>query len=308
MFKVISIGSALVDIFIHSDNFQATETEGGKQLCQAYGDKIEVEKFSVYTGGGGSNTAVAFARMGFKTGIICETGRDRFAYLVMQDLQENGVDRRMVIEEKKEQTGGSVILVGPDGERTVMVHRGASSLLDPFDISTYWLTQTEWVHLSSIAGRQQALDKIFTAVSNSDYVKMSWNPGKAELNLMAEGKLPLKDIPCEILFVNKQEWQMLEDVQEEALASFPQILVTNGKKGGELYLEGSHELDFDSNGVQAVDSTGAGDAFASGYVSGQLLNKNPEKSIKIGVENAGSVIRFYGAKAGLLTRDRISDL
>lgn len=306
MFDVISIGSALVDIFIHSAGFKSTETEHGKQLCQSYGDKIEVDKFAVYTGGGASNTAVAFARMGFNAGIICETGRDRLSYLVMQDLRDNDVDTRMVIEEKKEQTGGSVILVSEEGERTVMVHRGASSLLDPFDISSYWLTQTQWVHLSSISGREAVLHKIFSAIAGSDYVKLSWNPGKAELAMLTENKIKAEDVPCQVFFVNQREWDQLSSIHQQLLKTYPQIIVTKGKHGGEVYLDGSHSFHFDANGQQAVDATGAGDSFASGYVSGQLLRKSPHDSVQIGVNNAGSVIQFFGAKAGLLTRDRIT--
>lgn len=303
MYQVISIGSALVDIFIHSKSFKSEDTGNGKMLCQSYGDKLEVDQFNVYTGGGGSNTAVGFARMGFKAGIIAETGRDHLSTLVMADLNTNNVGTDLIIEEKKEQTGGSVILVGVDGERTVLVHRGASSMLDPYDISSYRLVQAEWIHLSSIAGRTETLKKIFQVTAKQTHLKLSWNPGKAELKLLAEGKLSFDQIPCHVLFVNQQEWQMIEKIQDRVVHSCAQVVVTNGKKGGKLFISGEDKGQFSAAGIEAVDSTGAGDAFASGYVSGQLMKKSALESVKMGVNNAASVIKYYGAKAGLLRRN-----
>ncbi|MEA2056217.1 MAG: carbohydrate kinase family protein [Patescibacteria group bacterium] len=305
MYQVISIGSALVDIFIHSKDFTSEDTDNGRMLCQSYGDKLKVDHFNVYTGGGASNTAVGFARMGFRAGIIAETGRDHFSSLVMTDLSSNDVGTQLIIKEKKEQTGGSVILVGVDGERTVLVHRGASSMLDPYDIPSYRLIQAEWVHLTSIAGRIKALEKIFKVVSKQNHLKLSWNPGKAELKFLAEGRVSFDQIPCQVLFVNQQEWEMIGKVQDEAIKSCAQVIITNGKKGGQLFVAGKDKGKFPSSRHEAVDTTGAGDAFACGYVSGQIMKKSPLDSIKIGVKNAGSVVGHYGAKAGLLRKNQL---
>jgi ribokinase len=108
---VISIGSALIDIFIHSDQFTIHQDQQNVLLCQDFGEKIEVESLTVHTGGGGSNTAVGFARMGFSTAIIAETGRDAFAQIVSSELEREQVDTSLLVREHKEQTGGSVILV-----------------------------------------------------------------------------------------------------------------------------------------------------------------------------------------------------
>ncbi len=305
MYDVITIGSALVDIFIHSQNFLATDTEHGKLLCQAYGDKIEVDNFNVYTGGGASNTAVGFARMGFETGIICETGRDRFSYLVMEDLRCNGVHTDLIIEEKREQTGGSVILVGHDGERTVMVHRGASSMLDSYDIPSYWLSQTRWIHLSSIGGRQETLKKIFKLVKRDPQVKLSWNPGSKELALLRNQELPVGKIAAHVVAMNQTEWEMIAPLQSQLLQHIPQLIITAGKRGGEVYLQGQHAFHFNSSGEAAVDTTGAGDSFTCGYVSGLLMGQEPQQAAQVGVANAGSVVKYYGAKAGLLSREQL---
>lgn len=302
MLQIITIGSALVDIFIHSDHFVSQDTEQGKLLSLHYGDKVELNSFKVCTGGGASNTAVGFSRLGLKTAIICETGRDNFSQLIFNDLRQEEVDTSLIISEKKEQTGGSVILVAEKGGRTVMVHRGAASLLDPFDISPYWLSKTRWVHLSSIAGRKETLNKIFTVLKKNNQVSLSWNPGKAELALLVDNQFDISSIPCRVLLVNHQEWETLQSVQEPILQNIPQVVVTKGDQGGIVHLQNQSPLKYFGQKVESVDDTGAGDAFATGYVAAQILGLPPKKSIVWGVKNAVGVIRYYGAKTGLLRR------
>ena len=222
-YQVITVGSALVDIFINTRQFELMDTPKGTLLCQLHGSKTEVDNFEVYTGGGGSNTAVGFARLGFKTGVICETGRDNFSYLVIKDLLDNNVDTSLVISEKTEKTGGSVILICENGERSILVHRGASALLDPFDVSAYWLSQAELVHLGSIGGRKKTLEKIFISIKKSESTKLSWNPGKAELLMLASRELLAREVPGEIFIVNSEEWELIQDVQGAILNQFPYV-------------------------------------------------------------------------------------
>ncbi len=307
MFQVITIGSALVDIFIHTHKFQVQNTAEGLMLCQAHGSKTEVDNFNVYTGGGGGNTAVGFARLGFKTAVICETGRDNFSYLVIKDLTDQGVDPRLIISEKKEKTGGSVILVCDGGERSVLVHRGAAAMLDPFDISAYWLSESEWVHLSSIGGREKTLEKIFNSVEKSSSTRLSWNPGKKELMMLAERRLAVDEIPCFVFLVNEEEWQMVESIQPQILSTFPYVVITAGKRGGDVYHQQEHACHFPALSSEVVDATGAGDSFATGFIAGIIWGKTPQEAAILGSRNAASVVGRYGAKTGLLSRDKITE-
>lgn len=307
MYQVITIGSALVDIFIHTHQFQVQITPKGPMLCQSHGSKTDVDNFNVYTGGGGGNTAVGFSRLGFKTAVVCETGRDNFSYLVIKDLKDQGVDTRLVISEKKEKTGGSVILVCDQGERSVLVHRGAAAMLDPFDISAYWLSESQWVHLSSVGGRAKTLEKVFKSVKRGVTTKLSWNPGKTELMMLADGKLQIDEIPCEVFLVNNEEWEMVADVQSQIFAKIPYVVVTAGKRGGDVYHRQQHVCHFPALSSQVIDATGAGDSFAVGFIAGILWNKTPKESALLGARNAASVVGKYGAKTGLLSKSGIMD-
>ncbi|MCB9813302.1 MAG: carbohydrate kinase family protein [Pseudomonadales bacterium] len=304
MYDVITIGSSLIDSFIKSKNFDFSNSENNVQICFSYGSKIDVEEYLLRTGGGGSNTAVGFSRMGYRTGIITEIGRDTFAKIILDDLKKEYVSTNLVISEKQEKTGGSIILVGKDGGRTVMVHRGASAMLDPEDIPKETISRADWIHLSSISGRLNTLKYIFSVLKLANK-KISWNPGKKELTLINENKLIFSDIPCELLFVNYEEWKLVEKYHQEIFANVKQIIVTNGKKGGKVYVEGQINTEFISGEVESLDDTGAGDAFAVGYVTAYLKKKNIEECCQWGKRNAVSVIQQVGAKPGLLTIDQI---
>ena len=306
MYDVICIGSSLIDIFISSNDLEA-DRDGERQIL-TYGDKLELTDFHLFTGGGASNTAVAFARLGLHSAVISETGRDEFSGLITADLQKEGVASNLLIQEKIERTGGSVVLVAKDSARVAMVHRGAASMLDPFDIPSFWLTKSRLVHLSSIGGRLETLEKIFKTINSNQETKLSWNPGKAELALLVEQKIAIAQIPCEMFFVNQEEWELLDAVQEEILLHFPQVIITKGKAGGEVHLFGKKAFEFVGDAKQLVDSTGAGDAFAAGYLAAILYKQEVAQAIAWGVKNAANVVAYFGAKTGLLRYNQIIEL
>ncbi|MBP9820350.1 carbohydrate kinase family protein, partial [Candidatus Woesebacteria bacterium] len=220
--SVLSIGSSLVDIFVQSDEFQLEKSSEGLLLCQRYGEKIEISDFSLHTGGGASNTAVGFVRLGMDASIIAELGRDSWSEIIAADLKKSNVRTDYMVVEKKEHTGGSVILIGKDGGRTVLVHRGAASQLDPQDVPPSAIEQVDWVHLSSISGRKETLVHIFSLLQRGER-KLSWNPGKQELKLIAQAELDVSQIPCSILILNKQEWESVQTVAHVLKKQIPEI-------------------------------------------------------------------------------------
>lgn len=307
MSDVITIGSALVDIFIHSGQFMLRQEGDLTYVCQIYGDKIEVDKFDFLTGGGGSNTAVGFARRGYDTSVVTETGRDVWSNYILDELTRERVHTTFIQVEKKEQTGGSVILVGNDGGRTVMVHRGAASMLDPKDIPSDKVSEARWVHMSSISGRHDTLNTVFEAVRNSSRqdqkTRLSWNPGKRELALIAADAIDMAKVPCTILIVNKQEWDSIQNVHQVVHDTIEQIVVTDGRNGGAIYCHGECLHQYEVSPIEAKEETGAGDAFSVGYISGYLEGKSIEAATQMGQENAASVVQHVGAKPGLLPRN-----
>jgi len=305
MYDIITIGSSVVDIFVLSNQFQLEHSKEGVRLCQEYGAKIDVDSFQVHSGGGGGNTAVGFARLGFAVGVVTETGKDSFANIVLEDFHTNKVSTNLVIQEKREETGGSVALIGKDGGRSILVHRGASSELDPKDLPVGHLSRARWVHLSSIAGREDTLRKLFEILSRSNRrYKLSWNPGRSELVLLKNRQLHIAHVPCEVFSVNRDEWNVLEGVRDQIIANVPQIVITEGNKGCEVIIKGFNRH-FSTKKVTSIDDTGAGDAFITAYIAAQLKGQLPETAVQWGIENATSVVQHVGARAGLL---RLGDM
>lgn len=313
-YDVVTIGAATLDIFMRSDKFRVVESPdipGGIAMCEVYGGKMEVEEVTMLSGGGATNTAVSFARKDLKTAVIAEMGNDPQALLIHRDLEEAQVDTRFLIQEKDETTAVSVVLIAADGGRSIMVHRGASAMLDSRDLPLEDL-ETRWVHISSLGGRVDLL-KTILEWAKTKKVRVSINPGTKEIE---QREKLLKLLPmAEILFLNRDEakllWQI--DFGDEGLWSGKQALpgarvsvITDGKRGGKASIEGKIHFFEGKKLKKIIDSTGAGDAFASGMVAGVLYGKTYEQSLEWGIKNATGVIKHVGAKKGLLSLAEIN--
>ena len=305
MHDVITIGSATVDIFTKSPEFHLQPSNEGVLLCQEYGGKIDIEDFFWQSGGAGTNTAAGFARMGFRTAAVVEIGKDIFGQFVIDELKKEHVDPNYVVAESAEQTAISAVLISSQGGRSILTHRGASGMLEARDIPWEQLQESRWVHLSNVSANTELLFQLFDQVRRNS-VGLSWNPGRKELQLIAEGKIQAEHIPCDILMMNKKEWEVVSDVQDQLLDAVDQIVITDGKHGGHVYMKHHYDYQYAASGVPSVEETGAGDAFLVGFVSAHIIGKNIEESCRWGIKNASSVIQQMGAKTGLLNRRDLS--
>ena len=307
-FDVVSIGSAILDVFFQSSQFQLVKKDGGVVLCERFNEKIEVEQSSISSGGAATNTAVGFARLGLQAACIAEIGQDIGGKVVLQELQQEGVDTSLMVQVEGEQTGTSGLLISPDGARTALVHRGASTMLTTDDIQ--WdEVETQWIHLSSV-GNLELIQHIFDFCAQK-HIKLSWNPGSGEIEQILSGVLKPKWDGVSILFTNREEMAQLGNMNltDETVWKSdwcfvgPKIsVVTDGKKGGR-YCVGGQCYWYVGVPTAVVQEAGAGDAFACGVIVGQLMNKNIEQCIEIGRKNSASVVGYLGAKTGLLTKE-----
>jgi ribokinase len=304
MYDVITIGSATVDIFMKSPHFHLQPTQAGVLLCEEYGAKLDVDQFEMTSGGAGTNTAVGFARLGLRAAAVVEIGKDTFGQVVWDDLKREHVDTEFVITEKSEQTAVSVLLISGEGGRSALTHRGASSLLEARDLPWQALHETRWIHLSNVSGNKELLLRLFDHLQNAT-VGLSWNPGLKELELLAKKELLIPQISCDIVILNKEEWQVLAPVQAELLEHVPYVVVTDGSNGGQVFVHGAYEMSYTSDHVKTVQETGAGDAFCVGFVWAHLQGKQIAECVHWGVREAGSVIQHMGAKKGLLSRQEL---
>lgn len=301
MHDIITIGSATIDVFMKSGQFHLQRTADGVLLCQEYGAKLDIDELQVQSGGAGTNTAVGFSRMGFRTAAVVEIGKDFFAQLVWDELKREHIDTDFVVAEKSEQTAVSVLLIAAEGGRSALTHRGAASMLEARDLPWQALHETRWIHLSNVGGNKELLLRLFDHLQHGK-VGLSWNPGHAELEMLAKQELKIEHVVCDMFFVNQEEWEVVRDVQHHILAHVPFVIVTNGRQGGKIFFKAQYENSYAIQEVPIKQETGAGDAFITGFVSAHLLGKSPSECADWGARNAASVVQHMGAKTGLLRR------
>lgn len=311
---MVTVGAAVLDIFMKSDKFKVVSSgdiPGGIAMCEVYGGKMEVEQVEIVSGGGASNCAVSLAKKELKTAIVAEMGNDPQSLLIHRDLEEAGVDTRFLVQEAGETTAVSVILIAEDGGRSIMVHRGASAMLTKHDLPWEEL-ETRWMHISSLGGNTELLKEIIKW-AKSNKVRLSLNPGTKEIAHKEKLLGILPDI--EILFVNRDEAKMLWgiDYSDESLWKSTQPLpgarvtvVTDGARGGKVSENGKVYFYEGEKVRRVLDTTGAGDAFASGMIAGVLYGKNYQAAVEWGKRNATGVLKHVGAKKGLLTLSEIN--
>lgn len=303
--KILSIGAAVQDVFLsQSDEFMpVTDKSLHEQVMQLeMGAKADVNKISFSTGGGATNAAVTFARQGLHAIFMGTIGHDPAGQAVIDDLDNENVDTTHVSYAKKLNTGYSVLLLAPNGERTILTYRGASThyQLHNFDLSAI---DADWLYVSSVAGQVEILDKIFHQARTKG-MKIFFNPGKNELRQPDKLRSLLEDV--EVLSVNKEEaaqiveGQSSEELVRHALHYVPTVIVSDGPNGvvasdGKTIVTAGMYRD-----VKVVDRTGAGDAFGSGFLSQWALGRSLKESIVFASANSTSVVTKIGAKVGIL--------
>ncbi len=306
MTKILSIGAAVQDVFMsQSDEFKAVcENPNECFLKLELGAKADVNKIVFGTGGGATNASVTFARQGLEAEFLGAIGDDPAGQAVMAELDKEGVDTHDVSISKRYNTGYSVLLLAPNGERTILTYRGASThyRVDDFAIAE---SGADWVYLSSMSGKMDVLDQIFIEAKQQG-MKIMFNPGKGELKQLDQLRSLLDDV--DVLVLNKQEMQQLvegEDLEELVLHGLnlvPVVIVSDGPNGvaasdGETYIKAGMYED-----VKVIDRTGAGDAFGSGFLSQWAQGKSLRESIVFASANSTSVVTQIGAKPGILRK------
>ena len=302
-YQVVTIGAATQDVFMISKNFAPIKQGGDLVNVLEYGSKIEVEDIVYDTGGGATNCATTFARQGLHVAAIVKIGVDSAGREILHILHKEGVVVDHVIKSHKAQTGFSVLLKPQDGDRTVLVHRGASDDINKNDLGLSAI-KTEWLYVSSLAGEMKTWDTIVKWAERHN-VFVAMNPGSRELakpkQLLAVAK------KAQIVSMNLDEAMTLTNTKSvrACLMALHQaglhiVLVTDGAKGSyclynqEVYKCGLYKK------VRVVDRTGAGDAYTAGFVSALIRGLTIEQAMSFAAANSTSVISYVGAKTGIL--------
>ncbi len=279
----------------------------------------EVESFA---GGSAANTIYGLAKLGVNTGFAGVVGNDAKGELMLRDFDKVGVDTSQIRIKQGVKTGSVLCLSDSSGRRSLYVVPGANSRLIMDDLDLDYVNQAKMLHLSSFASDRQfkVLPELMDRLEPS--VKLSFSPGAL---YAAKGLKVLSPLLARtyILFINQDELEQLtgEDFTAGAKACLKQgcqiVVVTLGK-GNRLASNKKatticYIRDFENEYMvepmikaKVIDSTGAGDAFAAGFIYGLLKGKELEKCGRLGNITAQFSISKIGARQGLPTLTELS--
>ncbi len=306
MARIVSIGAALQDVYlIDHDDFGTNKRGFFNQL--ELGAKVDIDEVRFTVGGGATNAATTFARNEHESIFMGCIANDPAGAAIIDSLDREGIDTSYINYLDNVQTGYSVLLLAPTGERTILTCRGASAKFDTINPKDLRNIYPDWLYVTTLRGNMDMLDRLFTQ-ARSLHAKIMFNPGNLELKNTRKLFGLLSDV--EVLLLNKSEAKQLVEgrtLTELAgkLSSYvPTVIITDGSQGA---IAATHDRMIRIGiyeDIKVKDSTGAGDAFGSGFLAAYADGKTLEESLVFASANSTSVVQQIGSKAGIITKHK----
>jgi len=321
-YDILTIGGVMRDIiFLTTEGLVIQNSKDvlrQKLIGFELGAKIYVKKVYFEPGGGASNAAVGFSKLGLKTAIMGRVGQDREGDQLIKGFKKNKIDIHLMQFDKKISTGFSFIIGLKNKKRahSIFAYRGSNNSF-VFKANATDLKNVKWFYISSISSPNwpNVLNKVFSFAKKE--IKIAWNPSNVQLkagykklskNLKKTNVLILNEDEARELVLSKKKSKNL-DVKyllKEIKKMGPNIIaITVGKKG--VYAYDGQKIYYQKAALaKVINTTGAGDSFSAAFVSSLFYQpENIKKALKWGVLNSASVIDKIGAQKGLLTKKQI---
>lgn len=308
MKKILGIGNALVDVMTVLDDDKVLENfglpKGSMQLVDgAKSAAIKTGtancKRNMVSGGSAANTIHGLAMMGTETGFIGSVGRDFNGDFFDNDMKKAGVET--ILSRRDNVTGTSVAMISVDSERTMATHLGAAVELEASDLNKDDFKRFDILYLEGYLIINWELFATACTYARENNMKIaidmaSYNVVEANLERFNE----VIDKYADIVFANEEEAKALTGMgPEQALdiiAGRCEIAVVKIGKDGSLIKRGDEKVRIGTLKVNSVDTTGAGDIYAGGFLHGYASDLSLEKCGIIGSVLAGNVIEKVGAR------------
>jgi sugar/nucleoside kinase (ribokinase family) len=310
---IIAIGNAIVDVIARSDDgFLATHSlvKGGMQLVDTATAELLYSNMGPgmeISGGSAANTLAGMAALGRSCAFVGQVRDDVLGRVFAHDIRALGIRFDTPPRTEEPPTARCLILVTPDAQRTMNTYLGASQFLPAAAIDADLIRSARILYLEgylwdpeeprsamrgAIAAARAAGRKVAFTLSDAFVIERYRADFQA---LIAEGSI-------DILFANEVEIRSLTECAdfEEAVAAIapnvPTLVVTRGEQGAIALCGGER---FAVNAVpvaEVIDTTGAGDLFAAGFLSGHVTGQDPVTCLRMGAVAAAEVIAHYGAR------------
>lgn len=312
-FQVVGIGNAMVDVLAPADEaFLATHGIGkavmqlidmprAVHLYRAIGPAREV------SGGSAANTIAGMAHLGGRTAYVGKVKDDQLGLIFAHDLRAQGAvyETPMAPAGSEHETGRCIILVTPDGERSMNTYLGWSEFLTPDDIDQAQMAQAEWIYLEGYrfdgpASHEAFARAIRACKSASGRVSLTLSdPFCVERHRAAFRRMIRDDV--DLLFANRAELLSMYQTSDLAVAlqaasaEVAIVVCTESDKGAHVLANGEH-WHVPAIPTRVVDATGAGDLFAGAFLWGLTDGRDLETAGRMGCIAASEVISHVGAR------------
>lgn len=308
MKRVIGIGNALTDMLVNLKNEEVLAKYGiarGSMSLVDSDTQSQISKsvaglpYSLSLGGSADNTIRAMARLGSEVGFIGKVGRDTTGDFFEQALSNLGI--QPVIFRGSSRSGKCVSLVSPDGERTMLTHLGAAAEMHAEDISKEIFAGYDCLYVEGYLVQEHSL--ISTAVRTAKECGMLVAIDLASFNVVEENLEFLRDLVknyVDIVFANEDEAKVFSG-ETEPINALQYIstccdlaVVKIGTKGALIKYKGEVIQVGIMAAAKRVDTTGAGDFYAAGFMHGLCEGLSLRQCGTIGAIAAGKVIEVVG--------------
>ena len=315
-FGLTAVGNALVDILAPVDDafMTAQEAAGMKKGAMMLIDAARAAALEALvsperemSGGSVANTVSGFVSFGGDGAFMGKVANDRLGVVFRRDLREQGVYYRTRAHRDDDlQTGRSYVFVTPDGERTMNTFLGANDAFGPDDIDESVIADSQIVllegYLFDRPGAKAAFDKVVNVAKGAGTrIAFTLSDARCVERHHADFAALAKNV--DILIGNEKEIKALtlrgefRDAADAAAGTCETVVLTRGGKGAEVYFRGDRHYIPVQPLAKMVDTTGAGDAFAAGFLYGASRGFNLEKCGELGAKAASKTISHFGARS-----------
>ena len=310
---LLTIGDTQIDLFFNIDAKGVTKLGSidDPKVCFTHGSKINVEEIQAHVGGNAYNVASGVQKLGLSTTIYTEVGDDDFASKITATISKNGIDSSIVAIKPNTMSNLTVVLA-LDGERTIFSYHHPRKYSLP-DISKI---NPKVIYYTSLGkGFMEFQLTLTDYLDKHKDIILAFSPGSLQLK---NGLNDIKEVlhRCSILLLNKEEAQVLVgqhellDLHKKLHELGPKLtLITDNVNGSSAY-DGKEYLEMNifNSGKPILDKTGAGDAYASGFIAALIYKKPLKEAMTWGKINSGSEITQVGSTVGLLNLEEMEKL
>lgn len=307
--RVLGLGNALVDILAKMENDQLLYTlhlpKGSMQLVDDEQSKKISEavlglKKAQASGGSAANTIHGLANLGVSTGFIGMVGTDVLGQFFKSDMEQNKISAHLA-ESALNGSGYCTSLIGPDSERTMATYLGAAVELSASDLREELFRNYHYFHVEGYLVQNHLLIETALKMARQNGLRVSLD--LASFNVVDANHAFLTRLVKEyvdVLFANEEEARSFTGKTDmEALlhmGSMADVVVLKLGSKGSLIKHFDEVVSVGVIPVKSVDTTGAGDLYAAGFLYGLLEKLSPELCGKLGAIVSGYVIEVLGPK------------